>query len=397
MDAGVEPLFYHRMLRDFLKQEEPALWAWFASKSTETEYLDQIRLDLLKATYRLDRESHGELHRLADEVLAVFDLGVPVTLYQSTEQRDSGAFLCYAPREIHLVFAGQVLEHLDDREIKSLIGHEFAHYVLWELEDGDYLTTDRALLAMANDPRAEASHFHSARRYQLYTEIFADRGSAMVVDDPQVAVSALVKVMTGLEKVSAAAYLKQADEILLRDKIKTDGVTHPEAYIRARAVNLWSRGELAADEVDVELRRMIQGPLTLNEMDLLDQQKLTTLTRRLLGHLLSREWLRTDRVMGHAHLFFSDMVVRPDPDCLAECCFEDPRLQEYLCYLLLDFGTVDPDLEENALAATWRLAGEIGLADCYDGIIAKELRMNKRQLAVMRKAAEAMADEEASS
>src|SRR6059058_3587722 len=128
---------------------------------------------------------------------------------------------------------------LNAEELKSVIGHELAHYHLWERDAGELHIADRLIHAAANDPRASASHEQTARRYQLYTEIFADRGSLCVTGDPNPVVAGLVKIQTGLSQVSAPSYFKQAEEIFAKGKVAAKGISHPEAFIRARALALW--------------------------------------------------------------------------------------------------------------------------------------------------------------
>jgi len=53
-----------------------------------------------------------------------------------------------------------------------------------------------------------------------------------------VAISSLIKVQTGLVDAQAESYLKQSEEIFGQAEIKTEGLTRPESFIRARALKL---------------------------------------------------------------------------------------------------------------------------------------------------------------
>ena len=99
----------------------------------------------------------------------------------------------------------------------------------------------------------------------------------------------LVKVSTGLEEVSAESYIRQAEEIFSQKATKTAELTHPEAFIRARAVKLFSEGDR---EADAKIEEMIEGRPALDELDLLAQQKIAGLTRRLVDVLLAAPWMR---------------------------------------------------------------------------------------------------------
>ncbi|MDB6034949.1 MAG: Peptidase Ste24p, partial [Verrucomicrobiales bacterium] len=293
---SLDALPYHRALRDYLLTHESDLWRWFASAKAQEEYTEHLRLELLKAAYRLDAESHPDLFRVADEARERLGLShIPLTLYQLQHSTQLNAALYYIPNEAHVVFSGPVLSLLNTEELQSLLGHELAHYHLWQQDEGEFLIADRLLQAVANDPRASASHHQSARWFQLYTEIFADRGSLSVTREIRPVVSGLVKMQTGLAQVSAASYLKQAEEIFERSKVKTDEVSHPEAYIRARALSLWSEGRADADE---QIGHIIEGAAALDDLDLLGQVRVTGLTRKLLGAFLQPKWFHTEAVLG---------------------------------------------------------------------------------------------------
>ena len=73
-DHSLEPLPYHVDLRDYLKSQERELWNWFASARAQADYTENLRMDLLKSTYRLDAESHPELYQGVEEAKARLQL-----------------------------------------------------------------------------------------------------------------------------------------------------------------------------------------------------------------------------------------------------------------------------------------------------------------------------------
>ena len=395
-ENSLQPLSYHVELRDYLKSHERELWNWFASAQAKADYTEYLRMELLKSTYRLDADGHAELYQSLNEAKARLQLDIPVTLYQAQNSPQLNAALFYIPGQGHIVFSGPMFTLLNAEELKSVIGHELAHYHLWERDGGEFHIADRLINAVANDPRASSCHEQTARRYQLYTEIFADRGSLCVTNDPHLVVASLVKIQTGLSQVSAASYLKQADEIFANGNVATEGVSHPEAFIRARALALWQ--EKRSDSTE-HINAMIEGTATLEELDLIGQKRLTAATRRLLECLLRPKWFQTPATLGHAKLFFDDF--RPagnyDPSLSDALKFSDTKLREYLCYVLLDFAKADPELDEMPLAAALELSRQLELDAQFEKLAAKELKMRVRDVRrIKEQAVEMLAKAEAS-
>jgi predicted SprT family Zn-dependent metalloprotease len=379
LEQKLEPLSYHVELRDYLKSRERELWNWFASARAQADYTENLRLELLKATYRLDAAGHPELYQSVDEAKARLQLDIPVTLYQAQNTAQLNAALYFIPREGHIVFSGPILTLLNPEEVKSVIGHELAHYHLWEHHAGEFHIADRLIQAVADDPRASASHGQTARRFQLYTEIFADRGSLCVTGKVETVVAGLVKLHTGIAQISAASYLKQAEEIFAKDDAATEALSHPEAFIRARALNLWQNDQENAAQ---KIAQMIEGTIAMDGLDLIGQARMTAATRQLLEYLLQPKWFQTPAVLAHARMFFNDFRPAPAKDAAvpARLKFSDAKFQEYLGYLLLDFATVDPDLDDMPLAAALDLSRELEMDAQFEKLAARELKRKIRDV-----------------
>lgn len=377
----LEPLPYQLQIRDFLKREEAEIWDWYRSTKFREDQAESVRFELLKSTYRVDRDSQSKWYDLAEEAALKLGLDVPLTIYQAQNPEGMNAGLAFLPNEGHLVLSGPVAEKLRDDELLGVFAHELSHLLLWQGWEGEFLVVDNVLAALTNDRRAHPAHVASIRLFYLYNEIFCDRGALFVVDDPLVVVSGLVKMVMGLDKVSPESYLKQADEIFARDTGPSQSITHPEIFIRARAVQLWSEKDEAAE---AKISQMIEGPAELDKLDLLAQQGIAQLTRRVIDLLLEPQWMQTDLMLGHARHFFEDY--KPPTgghrdDCLpGDMQTTDKPLVDYYCYVLLDFVTIDRELEEGSLAAALVLAESLQVKDRLMEIIRKELRLTKRQL-----------------
>jgi hypothetical protein len=376
-------------VREYLKSRERELWNWFASAQAKADYTENLRLELLKSTYRLEPEGHPELYAGLNEAKTKLQLDVPVTMYQAQNSSQLNAALFFIPEEGHLVFSGPVFNLLNAEELKSVIGHELAHYHLWRRDGGEFHIADRLLQTVSNDPRASSSHEQTARHYQLYTEIFADRGSLFVTGDVGPVVAGLVKIQTGLSQVSAAAYLKQAEEIFAKTNVPTQGLSHPEAFIRARSLALWQEQR---NDATTKIKEMIEGAAALEELDLVGQEAMTRNTRRLLEYFLQPKWIQTPALLGHVRLFFEDFkpALTRDPAALDGLGLSGEKMGEYYCYLLLDFVTADPDLADLPLAAALEVSQRLELDAQFEKLVARELKMKIRDVRRFREQAAEM-------
>jgi hypothetical protein len=184
--------------------------------------------------------------------------------------------------------------------------------------------------------------------------------------------------------------VRQAAEIFSRARVKTDGVSHPEAFIRARALMLFAEN---APDLDAEIARMIQGERSLDQLDLLGQQRLTTLTRRWLQLYLSPAWFRTEATRGHVRLYFPDFDFAAeghrDEALLDELRGASASVRDYFCYVLLDFAAADPELETEPLRAAFALASALGWDERLESLVIKELKLKKRDAQKLRAEARA--------
>ena len=173
--------------------------------------------------------------------------------------------------------------------------------------------------------------------------------------------------------------------------MKAEQVSHPEPYIRPRALRLWAdRG----NEAHAEIERMIEGGLNLHRLDLLGQKRAAELTRHLLQALLVPAWYRTEPVLAHAKQFFADFNIEPEASrnewLKAELDRGDASLADYCCFLMLDFVTVDRDLGDAALSAAIVLARRLGIDKRFAELVQKELTLGKKAFARIDKNAESL-------
>jgi Zn-dependent protease with chaperone function len=383
------PLPYHRAVVEHLRTSEPGLWSWFASSRKRAAESDAVRLDLLKSTYRLDPASQPKLHEHVEAIRQRMHLSCSITLYQSQTGSDLNAALAYLPSEAHIILSGPLASMLSENEVEAVLAHELGHFQLFEDGEGEYLVAADLLRALAVDSAAGNAASESARLYNLWTEIFADRWACHTGGDAAAAIAALLKTSTGLAEVNAESYLRQAEEIFAKSSEKTDHVSHPEPYIRARALRLWVE---KGDDAQADIDRMIQGGISLQRLDLLGQKRAADLTRRFLQALVAPAWFRSEPVLAHASRFFADFTIDAEPvDCDSlkrDLDAGDASLRDYVCYLMLDFITVDRELGDPAISAAIVLARRLGIEKRFAELVQKELALGKKAFAKIDRDAE---------
>jgi hypothetical protein len=399
-------------LVDYLKTHEDDLWSWFSTETDRHKQAEAVRLDLLRTTYRIDRESHTQLYETAYAVASTLGIDAPLTIYQAQQSPDLNASLKFVPGEVHIVLHGPLLETLDNGELKALLGHELSHYLLWTEWNSEILIAHEILLGMLNDPRGDEVHLETYRRLQLFTEVFCDRGGLLACGDLATAVRVEVKMQTGLKEVDAQSYLQQAEEAASKNgdgtsgTFVTEGFSHPEAFLRVRAIQLWNSTTSTENQADVSsveqtIRRMIEGPLSLEQIDLPGQQRLTAVTRQLINEILEPLWMRTELALSHARLFFPD-IQRPSSTSPAThngtplfniatiISDGDETVTRYFSSVLLDFVTADRDIQEAALAWGTQKADAWSIAESFSEVAIKELKLRKKQFQQIRTDADSL-------
>jgi hypothetical protein len=383
-------LKYHNELANILQKNEPDIWSWFSSDVLTQQAFDDNRLTLLKNAIRLDPETHKKLFAAASDVARLLEIDMPISLYQGTNSQRNAA-LIYTPSEINIMFEGETLEILSDTELRCLLGHEMAHFLHKIREGGRYFTTDRMLSWICGERGAHHAHVQSLWLSQLYQEVFADRIGFFICEDRDAAISLLIKMSTGLKKFSVDGYLTQASEALdLNKKDGSHGVSHPETYIRALALADWADNQ---EKADLRLPELLEGDTRLERLDLLEQHRLTELTRKVIEQFLSLEWASSEEVEAHARSFFPGFerqaTVTENP--LTTVSDENSEVQDYLASILLDFAAADPDLEDEPLKDAIVFGKRLGLLKAMEPRIVKDLGVAKKTLSQLIKSAEEVA------
>ena len=107
---------------DYLKEEEPDIWHWYVSNKVRDEQAEAVRFELLKSTYRVEREAQPETYAQAEDIARRLGLDVPVTIYQAQNPQGLNASLAYVSSEAHIVLHGPVSSKLTEAEFRALLG-----------------------------------------------------------------------------------------------------------------------------------------------------------------------------------------------------------------------------------------------------------------------------------
>lgn len=368
------PLAYHESVVAHLRSEERHAWEW-SSYGALAQEVGDIRDTMLRDTYRLEPSGHPLVFDACRTAMKRLGIEAPVTLYQAHDGT-MNASLVYVPGEIHLVFFGPILEKLDQAEMLALMGHELSHYLLWSMGEGEHYRASRVFDHALSYPDAKPSHRETARLLSLHTELFADRGAAIAAGAPEPAVAVLVKAMTGLTSVDPAAYLRQAQEVEAAGA-RSQGFSHPEAYLRARAVQLWWTGD---PDLPQWLDKHLRGPLSIEALDLPGQSRLTQMTRAFLARFMMEVEESSDEIVTQLRAFFPDFGRQEEvPLDLTEIGAEriDDATRDYFIALMFDLAMADADAVDTTMLAAAKIAAEIGATERLVAALRRDLKWTK--------------------
>ena len=378
----LQALPYHLKVRDhFARQTET--WNFFAAVKTKEEQLAQYKTELLKNTYKFDETADAGIYekvKIAKEKLGLEQL--PVTVYQAQYTDEMNASIVFLNNEAHIVFSGRITQLLDENELLAILAHELTHIKLYSMMQGELEIAERIIMAIAGNYNSDAAYYETARLFRLYTEIVCDRGAYTVVEDTKPVITSLVKVATGLDKVSAESYAKQAEEIFSTDSgVKATTISHPENFIRARAIQLWHEKKEAAEE---EIINLIEGMTDLDQLDVFKQKDLLVLTRKFMQLLLKPIWFRSTLVTSLAKQYFTDFSyddnIVLDEEFVEAISESHSSIRDFLGYIMLDFALVDGELEQIPFGWAFQFAETMQLKDVFDAIVKKELQLSDKKL-----------------
>ena len=378
---------YHQVTTTFF-QTQPEVWQFFANITHKEEQIQQFKIDLLKNSYKFDSISDSVLYNKVDIAKEKLNMQTQVCLYQAENSEEMNASVAYSGGEVHIIFSGKLIQLLSDEELLAIISHELSHVQLFTQFEGKIEIADRIIKSISNNVNSTPAHYETARLFRLYTEIFCDRGAYQVTGNYNGIISALVKMSTGLPSVNADNYIKQAEEIFSMDgNVKTAGVTHPENFIRARAISLW---QAKGNDANSDIQEMIEGNIGLDELDIFRQQHLSSITEKIIKLIMQPRWMQSPLTISLSKQYFPSIQYHELVDhneLLSPIERLHSNLQDYLAYVLYDFATADKELEDLPLGHCFYIAEELKLNQNFLAAVKKEYKLTDKKVSLLKQRA----------
>ncbi|MBP6874602.1 MAG: M48 family metalloprotease [Candidatus Eisenbacteria bacterium] len=220
------------------------------------------REQLLKDGIRLSERISPRIYRLFHEVSERLQLDSNVEVFCVPES----GINAFAIIDIHdkatyslIGVSSGALEHLEDEEIKSILGHEVGHFLFRNNRMNALISTDRSNPSATVLPPFGESLF---LRWRKKAEISADRVGLLASGSFHASARALMKATFGLSEknlnLDVEALVSQVDEIKGRPELMEQAfASHPLIPVRLKALDLFSRSEKAGrNGLSVEGKRM---------------------------------------------------------------------------------------------------------------------------------------------
>ena len=209
------------------------------------------RLTLLGSSVRVDERQLSRLHRLLTEAGRSLDVGTLPEMYVQADP-NLNAMTIGMDRPI-IVLSSGLVHHLDDDELRFVIGHELGHaqsgHALYRTLLLRLLGLGGLLSALPGGGLAVRVITVALLEWSRKSELSADRAGLLAAQDPAAALRTQMKLASGgsLEELDVASFLAQGAEYdeggdLRESLIKFSLLqqqTHPFAVVRATELRRW--------------------------------------------------------------------------------------------------------------------------------------------------------------
>lgn len=205
---------------------------------------------------QVSEKQYPSMHAMLKEACDVLDLPLP-QLYVRQNPIPNAYTLAVQGNKPFIVVHSSLIELLTPQELQAVIAHELGHL---KSEHGVWVTMANLILLLStsslggNLGRAVYQLLNTQLLlWQRSAELTCDRAMLLVMQDPRIAISTLMKLAGGTSKYSEEMdideYLTQADQFdkasttrfgrLMRESM-TANSTHPLPILRVREIQRWS-------------------------------------------------------------------------------------------------------------------------------------------------------------
>ncbi|WP_071828043.1 M48 family metallopeptidase [Geminocystis sp. NIES-3709] len=213
-------------------------------------YLNNIASSILIGEKQLP-----DLHQLLLSACEILDIETP-QLYIQQNPVPNAYTLAIRGKKPFIVIHTSLLEILTENEIKAVIAHELGHL---KCEHGVYLSLANIMVLAAGLIPSWGTLVAQSLQNQLLqwvrcAEFSCDRSALLVVQDPKIVMSVLMKLTGGspsiANKLNLEAFMEQVKEYQnmgnteigrMLQEMQTQQLTHPIPIIRAKEIENWSR------------------------------------------------------------------------------------------------------------------------------------------------------------
>lgn len=214
-------------------------------------------LDGLATGVQVTEKQLPHIHNMLVQACRVLDMPVP-DLYIKQSPVPNAYTLAVQGKRPFIVVHSALLELLDNDEVQAVLAHECGHL---KAEHGLWVTMANLVILLSSGlvgrglGRALAEIGNAQiMRWLRAAELTCDRAALLVVQDPVVVMSTVMKLAGGSPKyakeLDIESYLAQADQFekasatrlgRLLSKGMVQGLTHPLPVLRVRELKRWSR------------------------------------------------------------------------------------------------------------------------------------------------------------
>ena len=216
-------------------------------------------LDNMSSGVRVGPTQLPKIHAALQEAKTVLGLDIPVDLYVKQNPVPNAYTMAMQGKKPFIVVHSALVELLTAEELQAVIAHELGHL---KCEHGVWITAANLLTNVAaqipiTGPLVAQGMQMSLMRWLQAAELTCDRAALLVVQDPRVVVSVIMKLTGGAasfaSEMNPDAFLRQAREFEEESakswvgrqlkQANAQTLTHPLPVVRVRELDAWSRSD----------------------------------------------------------------------------------------------------------------------------------------------------------